>query len=126
MKKYVHQFLSAEYYIKDNRLYNTSESRIGKTSLCQKLGQIFQIPEKEAKWFIKSWWRKNGGGDFNEYWKSTLSVKLKVTWTPEMAQDLMGYHNIDAEAELYSQMAINLSAEIDREIIREMISMAGG
>jgi len=41
------------------------------------------------------------------------TVKLKMTWTPEMAQDLMAYYTIDAEAEL--------TRILEEEILKEFL-----
>jgi hypothetical protein len=48
---------------------------------------------------------------------------LNVAWTPELAQDLTAYHNIDAEAELTNLLAENLAQEIDNEILQEIRGM---
>lgn len=48
---------------------------------------------------------------------------LQVTWTPELAQDLEAYHNIDAEQELTNLLSQQVAAEIDREIIRDLRGM---
>jgi len=52
------------------------------------------------------------------------SRKLKAVWTPELAQDLAAYHSVDAEAELTALLSEELAAEIDREIIRDLIAVA--
>jgi len=52
------------------------------------------------------------------------SRKMKAHWTPELAQDLAAYHSIDAEAELTALLSEELAAEIDREIIRDLITVA--
>ena len=53
--------------------------------------------------------------------------KLKAVWTPEFAQDLNAYQNIDAEAELTSMMSEYVSLEIDLEILDMLIeSSAAG
>lgn len=46
--------------------------------------------------------------------------KLRATWSPEQAQDVAAFHNIDAEAELTSLLSEQIAAEIDREILRDM------
>lgn len=51
---------------------------------------------------------------------SVSSRKLRATWSPELAQDVSAYHNIDAEAELTALLAEQISAEIDREILRDL------
>lgn len=43
--------------------------------------------------------------------------KLKAEWTPEFAQDLNKYQNIDAEAELTSLLSEYISQETDLEIL---------
>ena len=57
----------------------------------------------------------------------TVSVeprKLRATWSPELAQDVSAFHNIDAEAELTSLLSEQIAAEIDREILRELRKLA--
>ena len=48
--------------------------------------------------------------------------KLKAVWTPEFAQDLNAYQNIDAEAELTNIMSEYISMEIDLEILDMLIA----
>ena len=50
--------------------------------------------------------------------------KLKAVWTPEFAQDLTAYQNIDAEAELTNIMSEYISMEIDLEILDMLIEDA--
>jgi hypothetical protein len=52
---------------------------------------------------------------------SALTRKLKTSWSLEAAQDLKSVHNIDAEATLTDLMADEMVAEIDREIINDLI-----
>ena len=47
--------------------------------------------------------------------------KLRAVWTPELAQDLSAYQNIDAEAELTNIMSEYISMEIDLEILDMLI-----
>lgn len=46
--------------------------------------------------------------------------RIRATWTPELAQDLEAYHNIDAEAELTRMLSEQLTQEIDREIVENI------
>jgi hypothetical protein len=46
--------------------------------------------------------------------------KLRATWSPELAQDVSAFHNIDAEAELTAMLSEQIAAEIDREILRDL------
>jgi hypothetical protein len=57
----------------------------------------------------------------------TVSVterKLRATWSPELAQDVSAFHNIDAEAELTALLSEEIAAEIDREILRDLRNSA--
>ena len=51
---------------------------------------------------------------------STEERKLRATWSPELAQDVSAFHNIDAESELTSILSEQIAAEIDREILRDL------
>lgn len=46
--------------------------------------------------------------------------KLRATWSPELAQDVSAFHNIDAEAELTAILSEQIAAEVDREILRDL------
>lgn len=53
----------------------------------------------------------------------TVSVetrKMRSQWTPELAQDVSAFHNIDAEAELTALLSEQMAAEIDREVLRDL------
>ena len=55
--------------------------------------------------------------------KITVSAetrKLRARWSPELAQDVNAYHNIDAEAELTALLSEQIAMEIDRQILREL------
>ena len=55
---------------------------------------------------------------------SAKTRKLKAQWTPEFAQDLNAYQNVDAEAELTSILSEYISMEIDLEILGMLIENA--
>jgi len=50
--------------------------------------------------------------------------KLKTEFTQEALQDLKALHNIDAEAELTAVISSMLTAEIDREILADLLNGA--
>jgi len=52
---------------------------------------------------------------------AAITRKLKTSWSLEAAQDLKSVHNVDAEATLTDLMADEMVAEIDREIINDLI-----
>jgi len=47
--------------------------------------------------------------------------KLKAKWTPEVAQDLSAYHNVDGEVMVTKILSEYVSYEIDREIIGDLL-----
>jgi len=52
--------------------------------------------------------------------------KLKAKWTPELAQDLAAYKNLDAEVELTQILSEQIALEIDREILADLLYGATG
>lgn len=54
------------------------------------------------------------------------SRKLRAKWTPELAQDLAAYQNLDAEVELTQVLSEAIALEIDREILGDLLYGATG
>jgi hypothetical protein len=57
---------------------------------------------------------------------TAMTRKLKAKWTPELAQDLNAYHNLDAEVELTSVLSEQVALEIDQEILNDLVQGATG
>ena len=55
---------------------------------------------------------------------TAITKKLKAKWSPELAQDLNAYHNLDAEVELTSILSEQIALEIDQEILSDLVSGA--
>ena len=55
---------------------------------------------------------------------TAVTRKLKASWTPELAQDLNAYHNLDAEVELTGILSEQIALEIDQEILSDLIAGA--
>ena len=55
---------------------------------------------------------------------TAVTKKLKAQWTPELAQDLNAYHNLDAEVELTSILSEQIALEIDQEILGDLVDGA--
>ena len=59
--------------------------------------------------------------------KSTVTAKsraLKAEYTMELAQDLKAVHGLDAEGELANILSAEILAEINREVVRTVLSKA--
>lgn len=46
--------------------------------------------------------------------------RVRALWTPELAQDVAAFRNIDAEAELTALLTENIRNEIDQQILRDL------
>jgi len=55
---------------------------------------------------------------------AAVTRKLKTSWSLEAAQDLKSVHNIEIEPTLTDLMADEMVAEIDREILNDLITAA--
>ena len=55
---------------------------------------------------------------------TAITKKLKARWSPELAQDLNAYHNLDAEVELTQILSEQIALEIDREILNDLVQGA--
>eukprot|EP01050_Picozoa_sp_SAG11_P000053 SAG11_NODE_1_length_64905_cov_182.268355_53_plen_602_part_00 len=84
-----------------------------------------------TQWNFDAQWRQYATLEFEEDMGEvsfdlqgvTVSVserKLRAQWSPELAQDVSAFHNIDAEAELTALLSEEVAAEIDREILRDL------
>lgn len=50
--------------------------------------------------------------------------KLRARWSPEMAQDLTAFYNIDVEVELTNILSEHITLDIDREILNDLLTQA--
>ena len=130
MKKLIFKYLFDNYYWYENRLWSNPEQRATVRSISDDLQVVFGLTEKQTKWYIKSWCKRNPRFNFNKAWAAKLLVRFETVeirsgrrlwgqWTPEMTFDLERYHNIDAEAEL---MAI-LEQELARTMAEDLINV---
>ena len=74
---------------------------------------------------------ESGDGSFGEMAftieKATVTAKsraLKAEYTMELAQDLKAVHGLDAEGELANILSAEILAEINREVIRSILTSA--
>ena len=50
--------------------------------------------------------------------------KLGAHWSPELAEDMQAMHGIDVETEMVNILSYEIGAEIDRQIVTEMVKAA--
>jgi hypothetical protein len=91
-------------------------------------GSLFEVTFRPAYEVFNDLEGKSEMGEitirFSSVTVNTETRKLRAHWTPELAQDLEAYHSIDAEAELTALLSEHIAAEIDREIIIDLINEA--
>ena len=76
-------------------------------------------PNKNIPSFcFESPWLKPFSFEMSSVEVTTGRNTIHITWTPEIAQDLEAYHDIDAEAELTRLLTEEITQEIDREVIQ--------
>ena len=59
--------------------------------------------------------------------KSTVEAKtrkLAAHWSPELTEDMQAMHGIDVEREMVNTLTYEVGAEIDRQIVTEMVKAA--
>ena len=76
-------------------------------------------------------WGNNGNGTYPTVSfglvKSAVEAKtrkLAAHWSPELAEDMQAMHGIDVEREMVNTLTYEVGAEIDRQIITEMVKAA--
>lgn len=50
--------------------------------------------------------------------------KLAAHWSPELAEDMQAMHGIDVEREMVNTLTYEVGAEIDRQVVTEMVKAA--
>jgi hypothetical protein len=92
---------------------------------------LVQMPANRRRQGCATPWALEADSELNEIDIKVDSVavtamtrKLKAKWSPELAQDLNAYHNLDAEVELTSILSEQIALEIDREILKDLVEGA--
>ena len=120
-EKQLFDFLDKNYYVKENRFFTKYRNihEWGRT-LSDRLALIFYIDGEICDNTLKNWASTKGLID-RAYEESLGSRKLKVSWSPELAQDLSALHGLDAaETRLTAILAEQIAREIDAEILKKL------
>lgn len=64
------------------------------------------------------------GFDFIKQVVEARTRKLGAGWSPELAEDLDAMHGFDVESEFVNMVSFEIGAEIDRQIVTEMVKSA--
>jgi len=78
---------------------------------------MFQPIKKIPSFSFEYPWLKRLDLDLNSVIVNGGQRTIRATWTPELAQDVSAFHNIDAETELTALLSQEISRQIDLELI---------
>jgi hypothetical protein len=118
----INKYISKNYIIQDNRIWDKHDPHEVKgNDVTSSLITIFQYTKEYCDYCLKRWALNNWLPE--KEWGRTYWKGLKVAWTPEMAQELHAYHNIDAEAELTALLSQEISNQIDDEILNNLFRL---
>jgi hypothetical protein len=116
------KYISKNYEIKNDRIWDLNDPHEVKgDEISKSLITIFDYGKWYCDYCLKKWALNNGLPEKEwgkAYWKG-----LRVTWSPEMIQDLQAFHNIDAEAELTALVSQEIANEIDNEILNNLFGL---
>ena len=62
--------------------------------------------------------------DFIKTMVEARTRKLGAGWSPELAEDLEAVHGLDVESEFVNMISFEIGAEIDRQLVSEMVKAA--
>lgn len=111
-------YIKKQYYVKDGVFFNKYHVHEYGNAIIRELPKIFSVDKEDCLEIFKKWAESHGV----EYLDTDAygSHKLKTSWSPEMANDLIGFNNIDAEAELIAILSEEIAAEIDAQILLDL------
>lgn len=52
--------------------------------------------------------------------------RIQARWTPNLAEDLVAYHNVNAEEELTRLMSQEIARGVDDEIMNRLLNLVNG
>lgn len=121
VRKELFWYLNKNYYLKDSKFFNKFDDRHEwGYDIVKDVVKIFSYQEETCKLYLTEWAFLN---DLNEDdLEAALGPrKLKVTWSPEMAQDLQAQYGVEsAEEQLVKMLSEEISREIDAQILSDL------
>lgn len=85
MKKLIHGYLSIRFILNKEHVLLISKEKdivVHRYFLLREMNKVFNLTEKQCKWYLKSWMLKqNKGFDFNEFWNFNFDVFPMLTFS---------------------------------------------
>jgi hypothetical protein len=119
IESYIIQYLDRTFEVRDENVYD-GERILYAYSLVSEIVGVFGQDTEVVHELVK-FWCESKGVNWDNF---STTRKLKVKWSPELAQDLQAYYPIDAEAELTALLTEELAKEIDASILRDVQNLA--
>jgi len=110
--------LDLTHPVNANATFETYDGYVGATGVTSGMSYIISYAQYDT--LEMSMEMGEVSFELQEVVVSVEERKLRATWSPELAQDVSAFHNIDAEAELTAMLSEQVAAEIDREILRDL------
>ena len=82
---------------------------------------VFGFGEGKVKEIITEWFCEF---EIVDNWWEHKFPKLNATWTPQMANDLANYHNIDVEAELTGILSNEITQQINWDVMNNIVGIS--
>lgn len=120
-EKIVLNYLNNNYKIGEKRLFNSLNEEEWGYQVVNLISTMFSLSDEFAEQILLEWIIEFGLNkeDFSEIFKPK---KLKVSWNPELVNDLRVLYGIDSVHEILSrQIAEEISREINSEILKTLI-----
>jgi hypothetical protein len=133
----IHKYVEKNYKILGNKIIdNHANESIFAIDIIDEVESFFGVDYQIAFQVIQNWvFVRLPKNKWKDVYKTKYSIysyevqaevrPIMATWTPEMVQDLQAFHNIDAEAELTALLSDQISQEIDRQIINNLLAING-
>lgn len=137
LRQLVRKYVEKNYRIVDGKIIEFySEDSTYAIDIINEVEDFFDVDPQTAFQVVQNWvflrlpknkWRDVYKNKYNLYSYEVRAEArtIRANWTPEMAQDLQAFHNIDAEAELTALLSQEIANEIDRNIINDLLAING-
>lgn len=112
-------YLNKNYCVVDNLFLNRYKEQEWGNVIISSLPVILNFTLEKCSDVFDAW-ALGYGVDKDTHTEAYGPIRLKATWSPELAFDLQMLHGIDAEAELTRMLSQQIADEIDSQILKDL------
>jgi hypothetical protein len=117
--QFINYYLNKYYRVEDGLFINKYDEQEWGNDITRSLKTILSFDWDLCVKTFKEW-ANNLGVDYVDNNVAYTTKKLRATWSPELAEDLRNFNNIDAEAELTRILAEQVAIEINAQILMDL------